>query len=132
MRNSKILKAILFFLGLFLIAVGFGRLLMPVEVYSNLGLALGSDISMLSEARGVGGLMFGLGMLIMLGAFKPSLAFTSSVLSFLVFLSFGFSRLVGIATDGTPNPQILQGIIFEFAFGLIALIAFLKYRSKKS
>lgn len=132
MKNSKVLKTTLFLLGLFLIVIGAGRLVMPVEFYSSIGVTLGSDINLLSEARGVGGMMLGSGILIFLGAFSAQLRFTSTILAFLVFLSFGFARLLGIGLDGMPGEEITQGIFFEFVFGLIALIAFLKYRKKYS
>jgi hypothetical protein len=130
MKNSIVLKTILFLLGLFLIVIGAGRLVMPVEFYSFVGVALGSDITLLSEARGVGGMMLGSGILIFLGVFLAQLRFTSTILASLVFLSFGFARLLGIGLDGMPAEEMVQGIFFEFAFGVIALIAFLKYRKK--
>lgn len=130
MKNSKVLKTILFLLGLALIVMGTWRVTMPVEFYTFSGLDLGSDVSMINEARGAGGAVLGMGILILLGAFSASLTFTSSIVAFLVFLSYGFARLLGIAVDGLPGPMIIQGIIFEFVFGSIALIAFLKYRKK--
>jgi len=103
---------------------------MPVEFFSFVGVELGGSISSLSEARGMGGFMFSCGVLIMLGAFIPTLTFTSTIISCVFFLSFGFARLLGIAIDGPPSPETVQGIVFEFVFGLAALAAFLKYRKK--
>jgi len=130
MENSKILKIILFLLGLPLIVFGAWRLTMPVAFYDFSGLILGSDIGVLSEARGAGGMILVSGILILLGAFSARLRFTSTVLSILVFLSFGFARLLGIAIDGMPGEKLIQGIIGEFVMGSIGVFAFLKYRKK--
>jgi hypothetical protein len=128
MKNSKALKAILFFLGLFLIVFGAGRVFLPSEFYALNGLTLGDDVSMLNEARGAGGVMLGSGILIMMGVFLEKMRFTSTVIAILAFLSYGIARLIGIAIDGLPNEKIIQGIIAEFIFGITALVAFLKYQ----
>jgi len=130
MKNSKVLKTILFLLGLALIVLGSWRLTMPVEFFAFSGIDLGNDASMLSEARATGGVVVGTGILIMLGAFFSKLTFTSTLLTAVVFLSFGFARLLGIAIDGMPGPEIVQGIIFEFVFGILGVLAFIKYRKK--
>ena len=131
MENSKVLKIILFFLGLPLIVFGTWRLTMPISFYDFSGLILGSDVGGLSEARGAGGMILVAGILILLGAFSAKLRFTSTVLVILVFLSFGFARLLGIAIDGMPGEMLIQGIIGEFVMGSIGVFAFLKYRKKE-
>jgi len=130
MENSKVLKIILFLLGLPLIVFGTWRLTMPVEFHDFSGIILGSDVGVLSEARGAGGMILVSGILILLGAFSAKLRFTSTVLSILVFLSFGFARLFGIVMDGMPGEKLIQGIIGEFVMGSIGVFAFLKYRKK--
>jgi len=115
-----------------LIIFGAWRVAFPVEFYNFSGLTLGNDIGILSEARGAGGAILGLGMLILLGAFFPSLTFTSIIVLIVVFLSYGLARLLGIATDGVPGPDIIKGIISEFIAGLIGILALLKYRNKDS
>ena len=132
MENSKVLKTIFFLLGLPLIVDGIWRLTMPVAYYDFNGLILGSDVGMLSEARGAGGMILISGILILLGAFLAKLRFTSTVLSILVFLSFGFARLLGIVMDGMPGEKLIQGIIGEFVMGSIGVFVFLKYRKKST
>jgi len=130
MQNSKVLKSILFVLGLALIVMGTWRLTMPVSFYAYSGLTLGSDVGMLNEARGAGGAILGFGIVIMLGAFSAKLRFTSTLVAIVLFLGFGFARLLGIAIDGMPGPELVKGIIGEFVLGSAALLAFLKYRKK--
>ena len=59
MIKSKILKGLLIFLGLFLIAAGSFRLIDPVASFQSLGILLSEDVGLLNEARGSGGVLFG-------------------------------------------------------------------------
>jgi hypothetical protein len=130
LKNSKVLKIILFVLGMVLIAIGSWRLIMPVEFFASNGMELGNDVNILNEARAAGGMVLASGIIVMLGAFLPALTFTSTVVSILIFLSFGVARLIGIAIDGMPGEKIIQGIIIEFVFGLVGVFAFIKFRKK--
>ncbi len=115
-----------------LIVFGAWRVALPIEFYNFSGLTLDNDIGILSEARGAGGAILGLGILIFLGAFFPSLTFTSIIVLIVVFLSYGLARLLGIAADGAPGPDIIKGIISEFIAAPIGIFAFLKYRKKST
>ena len=86
------------------------------------------DTSLLNETRGAGGLITAAGLVIISGVFFPAMAFASTVISVLVFLSFAIARIVGIAVDGLPNEMILQGLFFEFLFGCFGAFAMLRYR----
>ena len=87
---------------------------------------------MLNEARAAGGMVVASALVIMSGAFLPVMAFTSSVLSVIVFLSFVLARLYGTFVDGMPGEMILQGAFFEFLFGLVSVFALYRYRDSKS
>ena len=128
MKNSKVLKGILLILGLVLIVLGTWRVTNPINFYANSGILLGNDVRMLNEVRAAGGVVVSFGILIILGAFIARLAYTSTLVSIVLFLSFGFTRLLSIAIDGDPGEKIVQGIIFEFIFGLLGVFAFFKYR----
>jgi len=130
MRNSKVLKGILIFLGLFLIAGGSFRLIDPVSSFESLGMILDGTIGPLSEARGTGGVLLGFGLLILLGAFKKKLTYTSTLAAIVLFFGFGIGRIIGVAFDGIPGDGLLIGIITEFVFGLLALFALIKYRDR--
>jgi len=70
----------------------------------------------------------GFGLLILLGAFNQKLSFTSTIAAIVVFLGFAMARVLGFALDGNPGEALVQGMIFEFVFGLLAVFALLKYR----
>ena len=130
MKNSIVLKVILFLLGLVLIVLGTWRLTNPVNFYANSGIILSNDVSMLNEVRAAGGAIVGIGILIMLGVFIDKLTYTSTVVSIVIFLSYGIARILAMAMDGNPGEKIMQGIIFEFVFGIAGVFALYKYREK--
>jgi len=130
MENSKVLKVILFLLGFALIVMGLWRIFEPIGFYAYSGIPLGDSANILNEARAAGGGIVGAGIVIVLGAFIKSLRYTSSIVCFGLFLSFGIARLIGIGIDGYPGDELVKGIVSEFLFGSIALVAFLKYRKK--
>jgi len=101
-----------------------------LNFYANSGIILSNDAGMLNEVRASGGAIVGIGILIMLGVFIDKLTYTSTVVSFVIFLSYGIARILAVATDGNPGEKIVQGIIFEFVFGTAGVFAFYKYREK--
>jgi hypothetical protein len=129
-KNSLIPRAILTVLGLVLTVLGSWRLLDPVAFFENSGLLLGDNVGLLSEARATGGAVAGFGILVLSGAFVRKLSYTSTVAAIVLFLGFGIGRIFGFGTDGIPEAVLVQGAIFEFVFGLIAVFALFKYREE--
>lgn len=130
MKNSKILTSILILLGLLLTVIGAWRLFDPIAFFENSGIVLSNDVGLLSEARATGGVVVGAGLVVILGAFNQKLAYTSTIIAIVIFLGFGIARLIGFGLDGNPGEGVIQGIIFEFVLGLLAVFALFKYREK--
>lgn len=128
MKNSKVLKMIFFVSGLVLIVIGGAILFMPAAMFALNGVDLGGNSSLLSEIRAPGGALLASGIVIMLGAFVAKIAFTSAVISILLYLSYGLSRMVSIAIDGMPAEGLVIAMVFEMVIGLACVFAFLKYR----
>ena len=128
MKNSKVLKTILFISGLIAAGVGAANLFAPAAFHSAAGIDLGGDISLLSEIRASGGTLLAGGVMIMSGAFVARLAFTATVVSVLIYLSKGVSRIVGIIIDGIPAAEHVQATVLEIIIGLVCVFALLKYR----
>jgi hypothetical protein len=128
MKNSKVLETILFISGLILAAFGAAILLMPVEMAALNGIDLDGQISLLSETRAPGGALLASGILVISGAFIPKLTFTSVVVSALVYLSYGLSRILGMAIDGMPARGLVQATVLEIVTGLVCVFALVKYR----
>ncbi len=128
MKNSRVLKAILLISGL--IAAGFGGviLLMPVAFYAENGVGLGGNVSLLNEIRAPGGAMLASGILVMSGAFVARLAFTATVMSAVLYLAYGLSRVLSILVDGVPIDGLVQATVLELVVGLVCLFALARYR----
>jgi len=128
MKNSRVLKTILFLVGLSLIVMGIWRVTNPVGFYAFSGIILGGDISNLNEARAAGGAIVGFGLLILSGAFNRKLSYTSTIIAMALFYSYGIARVFSLVVDGYPGDMLIQGIVGEFVLGSLAAFAFFKYR----
>lgn len=108
--------------GLFLVFIGLSRFINPIVNYAkNSGVVFPNEVNVLNEVKGVSVLMIGAGLLIVLGAVLSSFGFTAFVIGCLIFWGFAIGRLLSWAIDGRPNKKIVQGIAFEFIFGLAHL-----------
>ena len=121
----------MFISGLILAGVGGVIVFMPVAFYANNGIELGGNISLLSEIRASGSALLASGTLVMSGAFVAKLAFASAVVSSLVYLSYGLSRILSMAVDGMPAEGLVQAAALEIAIGLACVFALSKYRENE-
>mgnify|MGYP005725529907 CR=1 FL=1 len=130
MKNSKMLKSILLISGLIAAGIGGALLFFPVAFQASSGIELGDNISLLSEVRAPGGALFASGILMVLGAFVSKLTFTSLVVSILIYLSYGLSRILGMAIDGMPGEALIMATVLEIIIGIVGVFALLKYRDQ--
>jgi hypothetical protein len=128
MKNTKMLKTILIISGLIASGVGATILYSPVAFYASYGIELGGNFSLLNEVRAPGGALLAIGILIMSGAFVDKLAFTAVVVSTLLYLSYGLSRVMSIAIDGMPAEGLVQAAVLEIVIGLACTFALVKFR----
>lgn len=128
MKKARGFKVILFVLALILVIFGAWRLLDPIGFYDFSGLELPDIAGLLSEVRGAGGVIMVCGLIVALGAVRHAWSRTAVVLAAVVFLSLGLGRLLGIALDGFPGANVIQGMVIELVFGGLALFAFFRYR----
>ena len=115
----EIIKIVILVLsGLMLLFVGIMRLSNPAKTYlKSSGIKLANDVDLLNEMRGVSAVMLFGGIIILLGTIIPQLTLTSFVVAILLFLGFLVGRLLGMNSDGKPNKQIVQGMVFELVLG---------------
>lgn len=131
MKDSKVLKTILFVSGLVATGVGIAILFMPVAFYAGNGIELGGNIGLLNEIRAPGGALLAVGILIISGAFVAKLTFTSVVISMLMYLAYGISRILSMVIDGMPTEGLVNAAVLEIIIGLLSVFALLKYREIK-
>ncbi|CAM3867725.1 MULTISPECIES: DUF4345 domain-containing protein [Flavobacterium] len=131
MTKNIFTKVLLIISGIIGIWVGYSLLFSTVAFEATAGINLGKDINLLSELRAPSGLLLVGGVLIILGAFYSKLRFTSILLSCLIYLSYGFSRLVSIIFDGFPSESLQIALIAEFLVGLTSLFVLIRFNSKQ-
>jgi len=130
MKNSKVLKVILFISGFIAIGIGATILTMPVAFYATSGINLHGNVSLLNEVRASGGALLACGILITLGAFIARLTFTSVVISSLLYLSYGLSRMMSVVIDGMPVDSLIQALVLELVIGLVCIVALMRFSIK--
>ena len=131
MKNSNVIKTVLIFSGLISSGIGGAILFNPVAFYATYGIELAGNISLFNEIRAPGGALMASGILIMLGAFVDKLTFTAVVVSTLLYLSYGLSRILSIAIDGMPAEGLVQAAALEIVIGLVCVFVLVKYREKR-
>lgn len=128
MKHSRVLKSILLLSGFIAAGIGGAILFIPETFHALNGIELAGQVNLLSEVRAPGGALLVCGLLIMSGAFFPGLAFTSAVLSALLYLSYGLARVLSMSFDGIPAEGLVQATVLELTIGFLCLFALLKYR----
>lgn len=68
-------------------------------------------------------------MLIISGAFVSELTFTAALISTVLYLSYGSSRILSMAIDGMPADWLVQIAAGEIAIGLMCGLALSRHRS---
>lgn len=101
--------------------VGIATLFAPDFLHATSGITLDSSASLLNETRAPGGAILALSILILSGAFVYRLTLTALLISTILFLSYGMSRLYSMAVDGLPDKELMQVCVFEILIGLLCL-----------
>ena len=128
MKSSNLLKLVLLASGLIAIGIGSAILVAPANFYATYGIELTGDASLASEIRAPGGALLAMGLLMLAGVFVAEFAFASTAIAAAVYLSYGLSRLVSMAIDGSPDGGLVAAAALELAIGAINLLALLRYR----
>ncbi|MEL6642671.1 MAG: DUF4345 domain-containing protein [Pseudomonadota bacterium] len=107
-------------------ALGIGSMitLAPHAFYASYGIAVGDDPSLLSELRAPGAGLATLGIMMLLGIWRSSLAQLAVAATLIVFLAFPAGRFIGLAIDGMPSSGIIGALILEIAVAGLCLFAF--------
>lgn len=129
MERTLRLKVLLFIAGMIGVGIGGAILFAPAEFHATGGIVIGSDENLLSEMRAAGGALFACALIVMLGAFVSRLTYTALVLSTVLYLSYGISRLVGMVLDGLPSTNLIAVTAFELAVGLVCALALVNQKS---
>lgn len=130
MSTSYTSRAFLAISGVILIGIGGALLFDPIAFHASSGIALESNVNLLSEIRAPGGLLFAAGIFVVIGAFKAKMVQVSIVLSSFIYLSYGVSRVLSMVMDGAPSQSLVAATGVEIIFGSLGL--FLLYKLHKT
>ena len=131
MKNSKVIKAVLFISGLIASVIGGAIVTIPTAFYATYGIELGGNVSLFNEIRASGGALLATGILIFSGAFVSRLTFTSLVVATLLYLSYGLSRILSTVIDGVPDEGLVQSAVLEIVIGLVCAFSLSKYQCRQ-
>ena len=126
MPNSIALKALLIIAGLIGVIVGAGILFAPIQFHATSGIVLDSNASLMSEVRAPGGALLVGALIVLAGAFISRLTFIATVLTALLYLSYGLARVFSIIIDGLPDTALLAATGIELVIGLLAGVALIR------
>lgn len=126
---KKSIQALLWIAGLIAITIGIGIMLFPVEFHATSGITLQGPASLMSEIRAPAGVLVVGGILIITGAYSAAMTFTSVVIGALIYLGYGVPRLISIALDGVPTPNLIAATAVELIGG--AIFIWVAYRLYK-
>lgn len=131
MEKSKLVKVLLVVAGITGIAIGGALLFDPIGFEASAGISLEGDINMLSEVRAPGGALLAGGILILSGAFISNFTHTSVLLASLFYLSYGFSRILGMIIDGIPATSLVTATVIEMIIGILSISILLNFNKKQ-
>jgi len=127
MKKYLAYKIVLCIAGIIAMGIGGAILISPIDFYASNQIDIGNNASLLSEIRAPAGALLACGILIISGVFVSKLTYTSLIVSSLVYLSYGISRIIGIGIDGMPGDSLVYAAVFEVFIGLVCMFFLFKY-----
>ena len=122
MNTSIMHKLTLGICGLVAMAIASMILLSPANFYAANHIHLHHNVNLLSEIRAPATALFAYGFVIFSGILVPRLTFTSTLLSTVLYLSYGIGRLASMQIDGSPTHSLVVAAGIEITLGLISLL----------
>lgn len=103
---------------------------MPAEMKASAAIDLTGNVNLSNDVRAGAAMLLAMALLSLAGVFSKKLAYTSTLVSLLVFLSLGFGRALSMVADGMPVDGLVKATVLEFVLGLVGLFVFYKYKAK--
>lgn len=103
--------------ALTLISVGAGSTLAPVSFYASYGIDAGASPELASELRGMGLVLFLLGLVVASGAVWRTWTFPAAVVAAVVLAGYALGRTISALVDGTPVASVVAAGVVELVLG---------------
>lgn len=122
--QNRMTRIYLFIAGLLIVAIGAYISLEPVGYMTGLMASpgLSPSVNMLSDLRGMGGLLLLSGVVAMIAAFRRGWDVFALPQVTLVYVSFVVFRGLGVALEGLPESAILIAWLIEFVMAALGLL----------
>lgn len=127
MKKMIFTKVLLAVAGITGLGIGASLVFNPVAFEASSGIILDHDPGLLSEIRGMGGPILLGGLFLLAGIFVRQLQFSALVLLCVMYLGYGFARIISLAADGTPSAVILTALVAELVIGLLGVLIMVKH-----
>ena len=126
--GAHTVRAILLASGLLAIVIALMILFAPETFYAGHGIHLGGNVTLANEIKAPAGALLAAGLAMLAGIFRPRLAVFSLATATVVYLSYGFARVVSIVIDGLPHDSMVSAAGLELAIGLVCLVVLVQAR----
>lgn len=123
LMNLATRKLLLLLSGLVASGIAGTILFAPDAFYAAYGIELAGNTDLTNELKAPAGALFVAGLLILAGVFRGRLTVVSFATATVIYLSYGFSRLLSFGIDGLPHTGLVEAAIFEISLGTICLLA---------
>lgn len=132
--DNLITKIYLFISALIIILVGGFISITPNEYLISMNVQFGADlsggfekniepsVSLLSDLRGMGGVMFVIGLYVFMATFRKDLIKSAVIFSVIVYTSFVVFRALSFMLDGIPPLEITLAFLIEFIVAFWGLL----------
>lgn len=119
--NTKINQLFLLVTGVSFLLIGLNTFHDPLAAMAPVELAI-NTVSALNELRAnYGGLQIGIGLLLLAGVLRPTLARPALLAQALIVGGLACGRLISIALDGLPNSFVQSLVVLESVIALTSL-----------
>lgn len=97
---------------------------------ASAGVDITGQISVINDVRAFAALILTFALLSIGGIFNKKLTYSSTLSTFLLFLSLGIGRLMSIFLDGSPVDGLVKATGLELVLGVLGMILFLTKKDK--
>lgn len=114
--------------GLIAIGIAATILFAPGAFYAGYGIDVAGNPTLANELKAPSGALLVAGFLMFAGVIRRNWVVPALATATLVYLSYGFGRLLSIGLDGMPHSGMVAAAIIEIVIGAICLVALQRVR----
>ncbi|MEL6536851.1 MAG: DUF4345 domain-containing protein [Bacteroidota bacterium] len=118
MKSVFVQKLLLSIAGLAGLFIGLSLLFNPIAFEASAGIQIAQEPNILSEIRGMGGVILLAGAIAIAGLLAPRFRWTALFITSFYLLGYGLARLVSVFLDGVPSTVLVSAMSFEILLGV--------------